>query len=60
MNKPLWGQDMWKDVWVHLQKPEAVLTVFHIPAHKVLTPSDNQEPDVLAGVRALLKMPDCP
>lgn len=50
---------MWKDVWVHLQKPEAVLTVFHILAHKMLTPSDNQEADVLAVERVLLRMPDC-
>lgn len=40
---------MWKDDWVYLQKPEAVLTVFPIPAHEVLTPSDNKEADVPAG-----------
>ena len=48
MNKPLWGQDMWKDIWVHLQEPSAVLTVFHIPAHEALTAPGNQEADVLA------------
>lgn len=23
MNNPLWGQDIWKDIWAHLQEPEA-------------------------------------
>ena len=50
MNKPFWGQDMWKDIWVHLQEPEAVLTVFHLLAYKVLTPPGNQEADALAWV----------
>lgn len=45
INKPLWGQDIWKDIWVHLQEPQAVLIVFHVPAHKALTPSGNQEAD---------------
>lgn len=41
MNKPLWGQVVWKDIWVYLQEPEAVLTVFHSPAHKALTSPGN-------------------
>lgn len=47
MSKPLCGQDVWRDVWVHRQEPEVVLTVFHILAHKALTPSANQEADTL-------------
>ena len=50
VNKPLWGQDMWKDIWVCLQEPEAVLTLFQLPAHKVLTPLGNQEVSALAQV----------
>lgn len=34
---------MYKDIWLHLQEPEGVLTVFHVPAYKVLTPAGNQE-----------------
>ena len=45
INKPLWGQDIWRDIWVHLQEPQAVLIVFHVPAHKALTPPGNQEAD---------------
>ena len=49
---------MWKDLWVHLEEPEAVLTVFHISAHKVLTSPHpplpgNQEVDDLTGVCTL-------
>lgn len=44
------GQDSWKDIWAHLQEPEVVLTVFHIPAHKALTPPGNQEADALAQI----------
>lgn len=39
---------MWKDFWFHLQEPKANLTVFHVPAHKALTPPDNLEAEVLA------------
>lgn len=39
VNKPLYGQNMWKDTGVHLQEPESTLFVFHIPACKVLTPT---------------------
>lgn len=49
MNEPLWGQDIWTDVWVCLQS-EAVLTVFYIPAHKALIPPGNQAADALAWV----------
>lgn len=38
-NKPLWGEDIWKDIWIHLQESEAVLTAFHIQAYKALTDS---------------------
>lgn len=48
MNKPWWGQDIWEDIWVHLQEPKAVLTVFHILAHKAMTAPGNQEADALA------------
>ena len=34
MGEPLWGQDVWREVWLHLQKPEVVvLTVFHWYIH---------------------------
>ena len=46
-NKPLHGQDVWKDIWVHLKENEAVLTAFHILAHEALTHSGNQ--DALPG-----------
>lgn len=48
MSKPLWGQDMWKNILVCFQEPEKFPTVFHILAHTVLTPSGNQESDGLA------------
>lgn len=50
MNKALQGQGMWKDSGVCLQEPEAVLTVFHILAHRVLVASSKQEADALAQV----------
>ena len=50
MNKPLRGQNMWKNIWVHLQEPGAVLTVFHILAYKVLTLTGNREADALGRV----------
>ena len=37
VNKPLWGYSTWKVIWVHLEQPEVVLTVFHFPALKVPT-----------------------
>ena len=43
--KPFGGQDIWKDICVHLQEPQAVLIVFHAPAQKALTPPGHQEPD---------------
>ena len=53
MNKPLWGQDMSEDFQVPLQKLEAVLTVFRVSVHKMLTPSGHWEVDSLAWVQAL-------
>lgn len=53
MNKPLCGQDIWKDIWVHLQEPEAVLTVIHVITHKALIPAGNQEADALTWVQVL-------
>ena len=64
MNKPLWGQDMSEDFWVPLQKLEAVLTVFCVSVHKMLTPSGHWEADSLAWVQALPTLlpgkMDCP
>lgn len=34
INESLQGQEMWKDIWVHLQEPKADLVVFHIFVHK--------------------------
>lgn len=34
---------MWKDVWGHPQEPEAVLALFHVPAHEGLTPHGIQK-----------------
>ena len=48
MKKTLWGQDMWKDIWVHLQEPEAILAAFHVPAYKELTFPGNHKADALA------------
>ena len=48
---------MERHFWAHLQEPEAVLTVFHIPAHKALTPPGNQEADALAQICALATDP---
>lgn len=39
---------MWKDICICHQECKAVLTIFYIPTHKVLTPTGNQEADVLA------------
>lgn len=57
MNKPSLGQDVWRDVSVHLQEAEAVLTGFHLPAHEALTRPGNQEADALAWVPALVTDP---
>lgn len=52
-NGPLWGQDMlWGGRWVHLQEPEAVLTVFHVPAQTLTSPG-NHKADVLAQYKTL-------
>lgn len=48
MSKPLWRQDVWRGIWVHLQGPEEVLAVFHILAHNALILSGNQEAAALA------------
>ena len=31
--KPLWGEDIWKDIWIHLQESEAVLTAYKTLTH---------------------------
>lgn len=53
MNKPLSGQDRWKDIWVHLQQPETVLTAFQVLTHKALLHPHNLEDDALAGLQTL-------
>ena len=45
------------DIWVPQQELAAVLTIFHVTAHKVLNLSGNQEADALAGVPALATGP---
>lgn len=52
MNKPLQGKRCGK-IFVLLQEPEADLTVFQVPAHRVSTPWGNQEVDALANIYAL-------
>ena len=47
MNKPLWSQNMWKDIWVCLPEPKADLTVFTVPAYKTLTPPGSQKAHTL-------------
>ena len=47
------GQEVWKDIWARLQKPEADLTIFQVPAHRVSTPRSNQEADALAKIYVL-------
>lgn len=44
---------MWKNIWVLLQEPEAVLTVFHVLTHKAQILPENQEADTLGQVPAL-------
>ena len=47
--KPLWGEDIWKDIWVCFQEPVAFLTVFHAPdSIKALPTTGNWGADVLA------------
>ena len=57
MNTPLWAQDVWRDIWVHLQEPEAVLAVFHVWGHEALTPPDSQKADAPAQGPALATDP---
>lgn len=53
MNKPLCDQDMWKDIWVCLQKYKVILNVFHVLTHKALILLRNQEANALARVQTL-------
>lgn len=53
INKSLWGQEMWKDIWAHLQEPEADLVVFHISVHKAYIFPVNQEADALSKMLIL-------
>lgn len=57
MNKSLWEQEMRKDIWVRLQKPETNLVVFHVCAHKASTAPGNQGEDALAKIGALATDP---
>lgn len=57
MNKPLWDQDTQKDIWVHLQEPEAIPIIFDVPTHKALTLPGNQEADAVVASRALATDP---
>lgn len=57
MNKPLWGKNIWKDISIHLQEPETILTVFSVPVHKALVPSEYKEADALAQVQSLATDP---
>ena len=50
MNKPLWGQDVFGAIWVHLQEPKAVFLVFYILASKTLIAPGSQEGVALAWV----------
>lgn len=42
---------MCKDIWIHLQESELMLTIFYIPVQKALTLPGNQEADSLAQVQ---------
>lgn len=57
IHKPLWGQDMWENIWHCLLDPEAAPTVLHVPAHKALTPPGNQEAGALACMQTLATEP---
>ena len=48
---------MRKDVWIHLQEPEAAVTVFRILAPKASMPPARQEADALAQVQTLATDP---
>lgn len=39
--------------YLGLPEPEADLTVFHVPAHKISTPTGNQEADALTKICTL-------
>lgn len=41
-----------RDIWVHLQEPEAVLIVFHVAAQKLTSPG-NHKADVLSQYKLL-------
>ena len=47
------GSGCLRTLWVHLQEPEVVLTLFHIQTPKAPMLHSCQEADALAGVRAL-------
>ena len=49
MNEPC-GVRVCEDIWVQLQDPGPVLTVFHVLVHKALIPLDDQEADALAQI----------
>lgn len=53
MSKTLQGQEIWKNIWAHLQEAEADLIVFHVPAHKASTSLDNQEAGALVKMHTL-------
>lgn len=50
MDKDLQGQDTRKNICVCLQEPEAVLTEYHVLAHKALTLPANHKGDALTHV----------
>ena len=50
MSGSLWGQDEWKEIWVHLQEPETFFPIFHVLAHNALVFPGNQEADTLTQV----------
>ena len=50
MSGSLWSQNVWRDLWVHLQEAETVFIVFCVLAHNALTHPGNQEADALAQV----------
>lgn len=49
MKEALQGQDVWRDIPICLQEPEAVFAAFHVLAYKTLIPlAIRKEANVLA------------
>ncbi|XP_031318227.2 uncharacterized protein LOC116156322 [Camelus dromedarius] len=53
-HRPLWGQQMWKQLWDKGQKGQ--YTVYHVPGHRPALAPDNDAADALAQLRPVQAM----